>query len=61
MVHHARFTDTRVAREPEASLLRHAQAALRDYQHYQGRAAADEAKVERLLDRLAQGLQALPG
>lgn len=39
----------------------YAQAALRDYQHYQGRAATDEASVQRLLDVIAQALQALPG
>lgn len=39
----------------------YARAALRDFQHYQGRAAAEEAKVQRLLDLLAEKLQALPG
>ncbi len=39
----------------------YAQAALRDFEHYQGHAAADEAKVQRLLDLIAHQLQALPG
>lgn len=39
----------------------YAEAALRDYQHYQGRAAAKEAKVQGLLDHIAQELQALAG
>ena len=34
----------------------YAQAALRDYQHYQGRAAADEADAQRLLAEIAEGL-----
>jgi len=34
----------------------YAQAALRDFQHYQGRAADMEAKVQQLLDRIAQAL-----
>lgn len=36
----------------------YAQASLRDFQHYQGRAAADEAKVQRLIDEIAQALGA---
>lgn len=46
-----------------ASLLRaraYAEAALRDYQQYQGRAAADEADTQRLLDRINQALAKLP-
>ena len=51
-------------REPAAArrrdLLRraaaYAQASLRDYQHYQGRAAADEANAQRLIDDIAQAL-----
>ena len=31
----------------------YAQAALRDYQHYQGRAAKDEAKAQELIDHIA--------
>jgi tetratricopeptide (TPR) repeat protein len=38
----------------------YAQAALRDFQHYQGRAAQDEAKVQRLLARIAQAIAELP-
>jgi hypothetical protein len=38
----------------------YAQAALRDFQHYQGRAADMEAKVQRLLDGIAQALAELP-
>ncbi len=38
----------------------YAQAALRDFQHYQGRAAADEAKAEELLADIAQALTKLP-
>jgi hypothetical protein len=38
----------------------YAQAALRDFQHYQGRAAADEAKARQLLDHIAQTLTKLP-
>ena len=34
----------------------YAQAALRDYQHYQGRAAADEADAQGLLADIAQAL-----
>ncbi len=34
----------------------YARAALRDYQHYEGRAAADEANARRLLDTIAQAL-----
>ena len=37
----------------------YAQAALRDFQHYDGRAAADEAKVQRLLDDIGQALAKL--
>ncbi|HEY1048323.1 MAG TPA: CHAT domain-containing protein, partial [Prosthecobacter sp.] len=37
----------------------YAQAALRDFQHYQGRAAADEARAQRLLDIIALTLQEL--
>jgi tetratricopeptide (TPR) repeat protein len=39
----------------------YAGAALRDYQHYQGRAAADEAEAQRLLAHIAQALAELPG
>lgn len=52
--------------QPEAPrnfLLRaqdYAQAALRDFQHYQDRAAIEEAQVQSLLDLIAQKLQALP-
>jgi tetratricopeptide (TPR) repeat protein len=38
----------------------YAQAALRDYQHYQGRAAADEAKAQQLLADITQALTKLP-
>lgn len=38
----------------------YAQAALRDYQHYEGRAAADEAKAQQLIDDIAQDLAKLP-
>jgi tetratricopeptide (TPR) repeat protein len=38
----------------------YAQAALRDYQHYQGRAATDEAKAQQLLAAIAQALTKLP-
>ncbi len=38
----------------------YAQAALRDFQHYQGRAAAEEAKAQQLLDLIAQALAKLP-
>ena len=34
----------------------YAQASLRDFQHYQGRAAADEAKAQRLIDDIARAL-----
>jgi hypothetical protein len=34
----------------------YAQAALRDFQHYQGRAAADEARAQQLIADLAQAL-----
>lgn len=37
----------------------YAQAALRDFQHYEGRAAADEAKAEQLLDRIGKALAKL--
>jgi tetratricopeptide (TPR) repeat protein len=38
----------------------YAQAALRDYQHYQGRAADREARAQQLIDRIEQALAALP-
>ena len=38
----------------------YAQAALRDFQHYEGRAAADEAEAQQLLDEIAQALANLP-
>ena len=38
----------------------YAQAALRDFQHYQGRAAKDEADAQQLLARIAQALTKLP-
>jgi hypothetical protein len=38
----------------------YAQAALRDYQHYQGRAAKDEADAQQLLAGIAQALTKLP-
>ena len=37
----------------------YAQAALRDFQHYHGRAAADEAKAQGLLDQIVRLLQTL--
>ena len=49
--------------QQRASVLRaqaYAGAALRDYQHYQGRAAKDEAKAQGLLDRIDQALAKLP-
>ncbi|WP_020474915.1 CHAT domain-containing protein [Zavarzinella formosa] len=45
------------------SLLRaqaYAKAALRDFKHYQGRAAKDEAETQHLLDLIAQVLAKLP-
>jgi len=39
----------------------YAQAALRDFQHYQGRVAKDEAKAQQLLADIAQALAKLPG
>ncbi len=36
--------------------LAYAHASLRDFQHYQGRAAADEAKAQRLIDDITQAL-----
>lgn len=39
--------------------LAYAQAAQRDCQHYQGRAAADEAKVQGLLDHIQETLARL--
>ena len=38
----------------------YAEAALRDYQHYQGRVAEKEAKAQGLLDRIRQALSELP-
>ncbi len=38
----------------------YAQAALRDFQHYQGRAADMEAKAQQLLDAIAQALAQYP-
>lgn len=38
----------------------YAQAALRDYQVYEGRAAADEAKAQQLIDGIGQALAKLP-
>ncbi|WP_295449881.1 hypothetical protein [uncultured Thiodictyon sp.] len=37
----------------------YAQAALRDFRHYQGRAAADEARAQQLIAAIAQALAAL--
>jgi hypothetical protein len=34
----------------------YAQASLRDFQHYQGRAAADEANAQRLIEAIARAL-----
>ena len=34
----------------------YAEASLRDYQHYQGRAAADEADAQRLINAIARAL-----
>jgi hypothetical protein len=34
----------------------YAEAALRDFQHYQGRAAADEARAQQLLARMARAV-----
>ena len=34
----------------------YAEASLRDFQHYQGRAAADEAEAQRLIDIIARAL-----
>ena len=38
----------------------YAQTALSDFNHYQGRAAADEAKATQLLAAIAQALTKLP-
>jgi tetratricopeptide (TPR) repeat protein len=38
----------------------YAEAALRDYQHYQGRAAKDEADAQGLLDHIRQAIAKLP-
>jgi len=38
----------------------YAQAALRDFQHYQGRAADEEARAQQLIDIIAQALTKLP-
>lgn len=49
--------------QKRASLLRaraYAEAALRDFQHYQGRAAELEAKTQGILDRITQSLAKLP-
>ena len=49
--------------QQRASLLRaraYAEAALRDFQHYQGRAAKEEAKTQGLLDDITQALAKLP-
>ncbi len=49
--------------QQRASLLRaraYAEAALRDYQHYQGRAAEKEASAQSLLDQINQALAKLP-
>ncbi len=52
------------SRERQRDLLLRAQAyaeaALRDFQHYQGRAAADEAKAQQLIDDIHQTLAQLP-
>jgi tetratricopeptide (TPR) repeat protein len=37
----------------------YAEAALRDFRHYQGRAAADEAKAQQLIDHIEQALAGL--
>ncbi len=47
-------------RNPRLRAQAYAQAALRDFQHYEGRAAANEAKAQQLLDRIEQRLAALP-
>ncbi|HVQ40526.1 MAG TPA: CHAT domain-containing protein [Pyrinomonadaceae bacterium] len=49
--------------QQRASLLRaraYAEAALRDFQHYQGRAAANEAQTKNLLERINNALAGLP-
>jgi tetratricopeptide (TPR) repeat protein len=49
--------------QQRASLLRaraYAEAALRDFQHYQGRAAKGEAQTQGLLDHITQALAKLP-
>lgn len=38
----------------------YAEAALRDFQRYQGRAAKDEADAQGLLDRINQAVANLP-
>jgi len=38
----------------------YAEAALRDFQHYQGRAASDEADAQRVLDQIGKDLAKLP-
>jgi len=38
----------------------YAEAAMRDYQHYEGRAAAKEADTQGLLDKISQDLTKLP-
>jgi hypothetical protein len=47
-----------VARQRELvqRALAYAEAALRDYQHYEGRTAADEAAAQGLIDRLVGAL-----
>lgn len=38
----------------------YAEAALRDFQHYQGRAVADEGKAKDLIEQINQGIAKLP-
>ncbi len=38
----------------------YAEAALRDFQHYEGRAAAEEARARRLLDEISQAIAKVP-
>ena len=56
-----RKTNTsRPSSAPACSARAYAEAALRDYQHYQGRAAKEEANAQRLLDLINQALAKLP-
>jgi tetratricopeptide (TPR) repeat protein len=59
----ASVRENQPSEQRRATLLRaraYAEAAMRDFKHYQGRAAKDEADAQGLLDHINQDLAKLP-